>query len=298
MRNIFLVMLVIGLAASSANALPPTPVQIQEKFKSGDYRATLLGISQALALKPGSDEGYDRFALLMLKGECLIQLNISDYAAHAFEDARAATNDPQKIAVARANELIALKSPVLKYVPRTGTNREPIDIKAQASRLVAMNALRVDMLFQNRALIDSAKGGENLEPLLKLLPALRGITSLEITTTGDFSAIRPMLVEMGNHARKLINAELNTLRARVEGLNAAASELYGSDDQISPRGLYSRERQELASMTDYVRQIESAGREGRRIAIVLGGAVDAWERIVTDASDLNSRITAVLSRAD
>lgn len=298
MRSNALWMLVIGLVAPFAAAAPPTPAQLQEKFKAGDYRGTLAGISQALALKPGSDEGYDRYELLMLKGECLVQLNSASYAVHAFDDAREATDDAAKKAQARANELIFRSAAGLKYSPRSGADRAAIDVKAPESRKKAMLALRADLLAQNKARIDTAKRAANLEPLLTLLPALRQIAVLEIGATGQFEQIKPLLVEMGTHARDLITKELKVCRIHVEQVNATANEIYGNDDFVGRRGLFTKERQDLAAQADYIRQIETTGREGRRIAQLLGGAVDAWERIVTDSTDLATRIDAILRRVD
>lgn len=295
--NACLIMMV-ALAGPLAGAAPPTTAQIEDKFKAGDFRGALAGISQALALAPGADAGYDRCGLLMLKGECLVQLNSASYAIDAFEDARQATDDPARGAQARANEVLLRKSAGLRYAPRSGTDRAPIDVKSPESRKKAMLALRADLLAQNRALTERARRADNLEPLLKLLPTLRDVAVLEIGATGDFAQTRPLLVEMGTNARGLIVQELKACRTRVEALNAAASEIYATDDFVGRRGLNSKERRDLAATSDYVRQIETTGREGRRIAQLLGGAVDAWDRIVSDANDLAARGDAILARRD
>ncbi|MEZ0268089.1 MAG: hypothetical protein ACAI43_25475 [Phycisphaerae bacterium] len=286
------------LCAAPSLAAPPTPAQIQEKYAAADYRGALAGIAQALALKPGSDEGYDRYALLMLKGECLVQLGSQSLAADAFEDAREATDHLGRAAAAKANEIVLRKALAFKYVPKTGTDKNAIDIKPADGRLRAMNALRADLLAQNKVQIGTAAQAGNLEPLLKLMPVLRQIATLEIGATGDLVQSRPMLVELGTHARTLIVAELRRCRMEVEAMNGAANEVWVNDDQVGRRGLYTKERRELAGTGDYVRRIEETAREGRRIARLLGGAADAWEQIVADSGDLVTRIDIILKRVD
>jgi hypothetical protein len=288
----------VAVACGSAHAAPPTPAQIQEKFAAGDYRGTLAGIAQALALKPGHDEGYDRYALLMLKGESLVQLGSGSLAADAFEDAREATDQILPAAGAKANEIVLRKALAFKYVPKTGTDKAAIDIKPADGRIKAMNAIRADLLAQNKAQIGTAAQAGNLEPLLKLMPVLRQIATLEIGATGDLVQARPMLTDLGTHARSLIVAELKRCRQEVEALNAAANEIWVQDDNVGRRGLYTKERRELGGMAEYVKRIEETAREGRRIARLLNGAADAWEQIVADSSDLYTRIDVILRRVD
>jgi hypothetical protein len=288
--------LVLTLAGPAAAA--PTPAQIRQTFEAGDYRGTLAGVAQALALKPGSDEGYDRYALLMMKGECLVQLGSGALAADAFDDAREAAKDVRLAAAAKANELVLRRALTFKYVPKTGADRAPIDVKPAEGRQRAMPVLKADLLAQHKSKLEVAAHADNLEPLLTLMPVLREIAVLELGATGELQQSRPMLVELGTHARSLIALEVRRCREDVEALNAAAGEVHFNYGYAGRRGLYSKERKELAGTAEYVRRIEATAREGRRIARLLGGATEAWEQIVSDSGDLLSRIDIILRRVD
>src|SRR5436190_1027729 len=199
---------VLCVCPADALAAVPTPAHLRQTFDAGDYRGTLAGISRALALAPGADEGYDRYELLMLKGECLVQLDSGALAADAFEDAREVTKDVKLAATAKANELLLRRALAFKYVPKTGAERAPIDVKPAAGRPRAMMALRADLLGQHKSKLEVAARADNLEPLLTLMPVLREVAVLELGATGELAQSRPMLVELGTHARSLITAEV------------------------------------------------------------------------------------------
>jgi hypothetical protein len=282
----------------TALAAPPTADEIRVQAAAGNHSAALGLISQALTLKGPAAEGVDRYELLMLKGESLLQLGQAKYAADAFEDASEATNQPVQSATAKAGEVIIRRSLFLKYVPKTGPDTAPIDIKPPEQRRKAMLAARNDTLASIKLKIDAALKADDLEPTMALLPALRDVVTLEVGGAGDLNESKPIFVALGSRARQLIAQELKGSRAHVEELNAAASEIVGYGYQISRRGLYSRERKDLAAMTEYIRQIESVSRDGLRIARMFGGEVGEWEHLATNAADLSLRIETILRRVD
>jgi hypothetical protein len=286
--------LILCLATRAIAA--PSMKELQDKYRSGDYRGTLSGIAQALALRGAPAEAYDRYELLMLRGDCLVQLNSGSYAGDAFDDARESTEDIPKRAAAGASELVARKAPIGKYVPRTGPDRDPIDIKSPDSRKKAMDALRADLLAQNRTKIEAARNADNLEPMIATLPVLRQIAVLEMGSTGQLTDTKPVLQELGIRARGLIGRDLKGCRMEVAQINANSVEI--ENDRLERRGLFTQERKDLAALGDHVQQIESVGSEGRRIAEILSGDVAAWDKIVAEATDLATRIEVILRRAE
>ena len=164
-------------------AAAPATAQVREAYDAGRYPDALKLIGECLLAKDAA-ETYDRCELLMLKGECLVRLKSVSYAAHAFEDARAATDDPGKQAAAMAAELVVRRSPSLKYAPKTGPDRTPIDVVAPDSRKTAMLALRTDLLASLLDQIDRALGARTLTPTLDLLAPLREVAVLEFGATG------------------------------------------------------------------------------------------------------------------
>src|SRR5688500_1528910 len=137
------VMLVFCWAALAAAAVspaaapaPPTADEIRETVEAGDYRGALKAIAKALSAKgAAAAEGSDRYALFMLKGECLVRLGSNVYAADAFDDAReVAAQNRERAAEAKASELVVRRAKKSNYVPTTGADRSPIDVVSGASR--------------------------------------------------------------------------------------------------------------------------------------------------------------------
>ena len=83
-------LLLLFVVHGVATAAAPTMAQVRETYDAGQYQPTLKSIAQCLALKGPAADGYDRYELLTLKGECLVRLKSLAYAADAFEDAHAA----------------------------------------------------------------------------------------------------------------------------------------------------------------------------------------------------------------
>src|SRR4051812_7735182 len=88
--RVMVLFLFLAFVAGPVATAAPTMAQVRESFAAGQYQPTLRSIADCLALKGQAAEGYDRYELLTLKGECLIQLKSAAYAANAFEDAQAA----------------------------------------------------------------------------------------------------------------------------------------------------------------------------------------------------------------
>jgi len=287
---------VVGLFFSLASAAPPTMDEIRQAYDVAKYQPAIRMINQCLSLKGPAAAGYSRYELITLKGECLIRLKSATYAADAFEDAQAATTDAGQHAAAMATELLLRQSGSLKYTPKSGTSRAPIDVVEPESRKRAMKAMRDDVMAALSPKVDDALKADVLTPMLELLPRFREAAVLEYGATGGVEELRPVLTKVGTRARELIVHELKVKAAEVEQLNEAANEIDFDNDHASRRGFTSVERKNMAAMVEYLRQIESVGREGRRIAEMLGGNVPAWEAIVSDVGDQVIRIESILRR--
>ena len=279
-------------------AAAPAMAQVREAYDARKYPEALKLIAERLAAKGAAVEANDRYALLMLKGECLVRLASVPYAAHAFEDARAATDDPGKQAAAMAAEMVVRRSASLKYAPKTGPDRTPIDVVAPDPRKKAMLALRSDLLASLKPKIDRALGAETLTPTLDLLAPMREVAVLEFGASGSVEQTRSVLKALGTHALELIRRELKAQHARVEQINTAANEIVGWNDYVSRRGLHTDERKELAAAAEYLRRIDSVAREGRRIARLVEGDVASWDGVANDAEEQVIRIESILGRPE
>jgi hypothetical protein len=294
MTLVLMLTMAVSLCPRPAAAAPPV-AQVREAYDAGRYPDALKLIGECLLAKDAA-ESYDRCELLMLKGECLLRLKSASHAAHAFEDARAATDDPGKQAAAMAADLLLRRSPSLTYTPKTGPDRTPIDVVAADSRKTAMLALRSDLLASLKPRIDRALGAQTLTPTLDLLAPLREVAVLEFGATGVVEQTRSVLRALGTHALDLIRRELKAQHARVEQINAAANEIVGWNDYVSRRGLHTDERKELAAAAEYLRRIDTVAREGRRIARLLGDDAAPWDAVANNADEQVIRIESIVGR--
>src|SRR5688572_6177190 len=122
-------MSIVAMATAGAFAQEPAGVgEIRALMDSGDFQAAVTKIDKQLF--PSSKDQADRYPLLMLKGECEVQLKDRMGAVTAFKSAAKAAGDVNQLAAARANALILEKSSLGTYKPPFAGGEEPIDIVA------------------------------------------------------------------------------------------------------------------------------------------------------------------------
>ncbi len=276
--------------AGSFAAHAQTIQDVQKTMDSKDYRDALRTISDALARRDAKDE-KTRYQLLMMRGECQLQLGQRMEAGSAFEGAAKSASNTAEAATARANIVLMKASPANKYMAKTGTAQ--IDILDSESRKQAFAALRDDLLSANQQKIDAAMHDDTLVPTMKILPMVLDIAYLEYATSGSAEKTHTELKQLGEHARSLMGGELSRIRHQTE----RAEDLSNSYLNNGRRGLTSTERDELKKSIDYVTQICHTAREARRRAIDLGFDGAPWEPIIADADDLLERQQGVLAIA-
>ncbi len=110
-------------AASALSAAPnpplPTPGDFGEMFKAGQYRTCLQQIGRVLQLAGDAAKPYDKYALLLLRGDCLLQLNDKPTALVAYAQAEKSP-DTTQAAEARAMTLLLRRSNGLSFTPPGG----------------------------------------------------------------------------------------------------------------------------------------------------------------------------------
>jgi hypothetical protein len=264
-----IVIVVFLLMACSAKAAEPTLADARADFDAARYSEALAKISSILsgpAAKPGAAERYDLF---MLRGECMLQNRTSTQAADAFASALREVDfasGPTKAAGARA--MVVLTNAAPRKVYRPSPDSAPIDIIAPDSRKTAMLALFEQRFAAADPKIRVAVNSPSLLPTKMLLPAIADLYALELVSTGDAVRTRAAIQAFDEHARQLLDAELERIRRRVDELNQRATEAVstlGPPHQIIDRGLTSPERDELRSFAGTLIQIEQVIRDGEGI---------------------------------
>ena len=255
--------------------------QAQQLMADGKQAEAVRFIDQQLVQRGGEKTGDERYQLLMLKGEALIQSNKTSMAATAFDQARRAAPDGRAAAIAGANVLLVRASPGNRYAPKK-PGAEPIDIVRPESRPAAFDALRDDMATVAKPKIARAAQGKSLAPAMELLPNVFDIASLELASKGSIDETRADVASMGEHARVLMRAQMDLCQRRINTLGDMAFSVQEGDR----RGLQSNEVKELTPMIAELRRIEKTARDVRRRAQELGNPGAAWEQIAIDAADL------------
>jgi hypothetical protein len=295
MRSVVSLILLLLAAANTAIA-QPTMEEIRREYDAGKYASAISLASRALAARGAEAEKYDRYDLLYLRGEALLQLKQPKYAEQAFEEAFHATTDRSKKAAAVAMAALIRRSQSLAYVPK-GKPNEKIDILDSNSRKAAMSALHDDLRAAVVPQVSEAGKGRTLAPIQALLPDMLELTSLEIVLTGDNKESLELYAQLGERARELISRELSAQRRFLEEANGT---LYGlqisSTGNLRPRMLGTEDRKQLQELQDYVGRIRASAMRGRRIAQAIGGAVPQWESLVANADDLYDRVAVILTQ--
>jgi hypothetical protein len=105
---------------------------------------------------------------------------------------------------------------------------------------------------------------------------------------------------LDEHARQLLDAELERIRRRVDELNQRASEVVstlGPPHQVIDRGLTSPERDELRSFAATLVEIEQVIRDGEGINRSVGSDTEPWTALMNRCSSIEATAQQAYERA-
>jgi hypothetical protein len=279
----------------SAAALAGTYLdQAKQQFQGSDFGSTIATVDRALNSRDAAILDKDRYELLMLKAESLVQLKRDAFAAKVFRNAMTAAPDLPRAAVAQANALVIEASTAQGYKPsgQLPGGKEVIDIYSRETRKDAMRALLRDLRPKVQKQYDSALSATTLPALERAMEVVFEWYCLEYTTEGDPDAALNSLTKLGEHAQQLIEHEVARLRLEVSMIERSADTYDGFTN--SRRGLSSPERKALMGMNDYLQQVYNRIVDYRRISLRLEGKGDRWDALLADTADLMTRSSAVL----
>lgn len=288
-----------SVLAVAAGTPMPTAGELQQMYDAGQYHTCLQQIARALPASDRPNSGYDRFQLLLLRGECLMRLAARPQAYQAFRGAQDSP-DTKTALTARANVLVIDASGGFLYQPPGGG--QAIDIQDPANRRKAMAALFDANSQKYRPQIDAATQASSLAPIIDVLPQLKDLVALEMTASGNDAEIRPALGAIGQRARDLIAGALQQVDAQVAQVQQRASEpIMGQITPGSPwwtaagrRGLDTNDREQLQDAIRSADAIYNATLQGRFTAQALGGKAGPWDALVNRARDAGNRARGVL----
>jgi hypothetical protein len=257
--------------------------EIRTAMAAGKYQTAVKQIDRQLFPMP--KDSATRYELLMLRGECRLQLKDRTGASTAFKSAAKVAESAPQLAAARANSLIVERSTSGRYVPRAGKGGEPIDIMAMDSRKRAMNELRGELWSQYEPRVDTALHAEELPPIEEVFTHLADMYFLELFADGQATETGAVMQQLGRRAHALMQAEVLKCAARVDFFtqvaNSSGTTSRGWD--TGRLGLTSQQRDEVKVIVPYLNKIRERASEYRGIAARLGGNEAKWDALVADA---------------
>jgi hypothetical protein len=275
----------VALLAGAAAAQTPSIDDARSDHAKGDYRAALTKLDRIIASSAAGPSSAEKYQLLMLRGECQLQLKDRTGAVATFKSAAKNASDLNQLAEAKANALIIDRSSMGRFTPRSGSSREPVDILPIESRKQAMALLQADLWSQYKSQIDAALKATTLPPIEKVFVPLSDIFFLETAATGQANETGKVMRELGQLTYRMIETDVTRLARRVEQLTLAANSSAGGDWGGVRRGLHSPERDELKAAAPYLAKLRDSVTEYRGIAKRLGGNEQRWDELVLEIND-------------
>jgi hypothetical protein len=301
--------LVLALTCAIASAQPapttkpanpiPTTAQLWELHAAKQYRLCLQQAVRASNLTGEMGKKYDKYELMLLRGDCLLHLEDPESALNIFEAARKSPNSRQAIEASATVQVIK-RSPLMKFRPKAGG--EPISIIEIDDRHKAMVAMLADDLATNAGKIKAAIQARNLVPILAILPTMLDMYALEMAGTEKDTQTRADMAAMGEQARELIAADLKQTDQRVGGIESLANQQVNIGwsggwwyDGAARRGLHTDDRRNLRDTIQYLGKVEDTLERAHSISHELQGKTEKWEELLTRAAEVRIHAENVLA---
>jgi hypothetical protein len=281
---LLLLLLMLGVLAAEVPAQAAASIdEIRANVTSGDYRTALNKIHKELSAS--LQDQPQRYELLMLKGECQLQMRDRLGATTAFKSAAKSAANLNELAAARANAVIVERSTMGRYLPRPGARAdEAIDILLIDPRKQAMMAVQAELWSQCKQQVDGALRADKLPPIEQVFLRLADAYFLELYASGNASETGNAMQELAAHAFQLMRAEVTKTSSRIDYLMQVANSASdnGRGWNSGRMGLTSPQREEVKAMLPYLNQIRLRATEYRQTAARMGGDERKWDAVVAD----------------
>ncbi|QOV91711.1 hypothetical protein [Humisphaera borealis] len=284
---LFILLCLTATTRAAEPARLATMDELRQMYDAGSFQVCLQQISRVSRLTGDAAKPYDKWALLLLKADCLLRMEDTSEALRTY---RAAESSPvaKQAAEARATEFLIKKSQNLAYKPKTVQTPEPLAITVPQSRKKALVALLDDELAADRAKINQALEAKTLTPMFDIVPDLLTLWAVEVTGTGQESKTGPILTGLGERARTLIDRDLQVRREQLDGIRQKANQIVENrgnfwwQDGTTRRGLYTPDRKELRDLMTYLQKVEEVGVLAQKYAWQLGRDGKKWDAVITE----------------
>jgi hypothetical protein len=233
MNRIALVVVTMLLASAgyAAPAPPPSQEEIAKTFETGDYPLVLQQLARVLPLRGKAAAGYDRFELLMLKGETHLRLKQYKTAGDAFGAAAKDTKDDVHAATARATQRLVreAKGPeIQRRVPKKDEPLQKADLLDREKRPDALRIVYEDLTAAAEPKIKEAARARTLPPIAEAMTLLLELRDFELAGVGGNEAQAKhddARDDLGKRAQELMARELDRMEESVTAIHESANEV-------------------------------------------------------------------------
>ena len=217
-----------------ASAAVESQDELQHLFNDGKYTELLPKLNAALALKGPGAAAYDKYQLLMLKGETQLRTTGASAATTTFRAAAAATTDDKQVASARALAALMARTTGTKFKPKptpavkgaAATPAAPVvmlDVVVPEDRKQAFTDLFAEMLATAGPVVDRAKKSTGLPPITTAAASLADLRPVELEATGDDAQSKDLLKAVGERAVELMTKADEQMAEQVKAIDDSAS---------------------------------------------------------------------------
>jgi len=267
--------------------------ELKDAFDRGDYPAVITEADRTMIADPLLSDS-ELYQMIMLKAEAMLRSGNRMNAAQEFAAAANVAPKLEQLAWARSSRLLLDRTNGPAYTPRTGENREPIDVVDTASRKRAFAALAADLKPSVARAYDAAMRATTLPALEDAILPVSDAAFLEIASTGQTSDMMPLLNQLGKHAQQLIAEDMTRMQRQISHLDRMASS-YEDFSVGGRRGITSRERDELYDLQAYLGRVNERVQMYRTVALRIHGDTTNWDRLLLQIIGLQSDVDAMLS---
>jgi hypothetical protein len=287
-----------------------TSQEIQDMYAAKEYRICVQQISRVLMLSGDAAKPYDRYSLLMLKGQCLLQLKDPNSARWAYEDALKIAPNPASAAVARANVALLQAAVGNVYRSRTNIRAEPISILEPESFQKAMQAFYDDEVAAAKNEIDRLAEAKTLPPIFRFGSQALLLHSLEMALTGKDDNTVALVTPLVERIYSLIQTELSGLELRVAAIENSANQAVVVNRTVGNRGgqiwwqdeavragLQAQDRDWLRNNIKYLERIVETTTQLKAVAREkFGKSGQTWNPLIEQSQKTLQRAQIVLDR--
>lgn len=207
----------------------PSIAELQQLQTDKQWQPLLQKLQRVLSLRGDAAKNFDRYDLLMMKGEALAQLKQPGPATSAFnEAAKESQTDKNRAAVASATGLLIKRSQSFVYKRKSPTTQpsdpKEIDVLDPTKRKDGFAALAADERAVLQPKVKSATSANNLKPVIELMKSMEDLRNAELAADGNTSKSDSLLPPLAAHSKELSAKYVAEQKRIVDNIERTANQ--------------------------------------------------------------------------